>query len=281
MCASLYSDAFRQSHTGKVGYATTKNPVQNNFTQFRQEKDVDYFRDHGHDKDFVRKCSARCVNVPKELQRLLQESQVTDSARDDLQGTTTSNDQNHPFWAVAVGRIPGIYMDNLDTLIQVDQFSGHQIGSFATLAGGSYLPAYTRPTRSQHALIRETFTKTVDFKPDPRATFNDELRRWMRSMKSSQKVERMARFRAFHDELIYNYLPEGVFVHQVVEGNGVMELNTNQTLQIMQAMCRDSRRQAGNGVFDCVAELKCAPYFRIFDVVNAVRMGTPVPTFDN
>jgi hypothetical protein len=100
-------------------------------------------------------------------------------------------------------------------------------------------------------------------------------------MKSSQKVERMARFRAFHDELIYNYLPEGVFVHQVVEGNGVMELNTNQTLQIMQAMCRDSRRQAGNGVFDCVAELKCAPYFRIFDVVNAVRMGTPVPTFDN
>jgi hypothetical protein len=101
---------------------------------FDKQKDADYFRDHGHDKDFVRKCSARCVNVPKELQRLLQESQVTDSARDDLQGTTTSNDQNHPFWAVAVGKIPGIYMDNLDTLIQVDQFSGHQIGSFATLA---------------------------------------------------------------------------------------------------------------------------------------------------
>ena len=95
-----------------------------------------------------------------------------------------------------------------------------------------------------------------------------------------QDEERKARFRASHNELIYHYLPEGVLFRQVVEGNSVMELNTDQLLQIVRAMCWDSRRWAGNSIINCVAELKSAPFVNIFDFVNAVRMGTSVSTFD-
>ncbi|KAH4056272.1 hypothetical protein HBH98_032530 [Parastagonospora nodorum] len=177
------------------------------------------------------------------------------------------------FYAVAVGRVPGVYEawdGPRGAREQVDRFSKAQFQGFDRLhLARDYIQQHGVP-ECDIRFFRRHFAERPDFKPDPSASFNDQFEQLASSQNLSQPEKRVARVGAIRDELISYYLPGGIPIDQVDE-NGEIELKPDQTLQIYQEMCRHTDKLVGVTSEGCLLSLKLRPFVNIINLIDANR----------
>jgi len=192
------------------------------------------------------------------------------------------------YYAVAKGRIPGIYNDWDEAKKQVEGFSCNEYQKFRSRASAvRYLRSRGLPD-GQIRLFRKTFTSQPNFTPNPKAEFKKEFKRLASSQQWTAPQARRARVDAIRDEIIQHFLPDGIRISEDQDDDeGYTNLDDDQTLEIYLAMCRKAgkviRDRPDQDVSDridlCLMALKDKPYVNILDFVDTYRTGRPVRTF--
>ena len=145
----------------------------------------------------------------------------------------------HEYYAVAVGRKPGLYSNWDDAKAQVDGYSGCKHKKFKDRGAAIQFMRNHGIPDSEIRLFRKTFQPTPGFTPDPTAPFNDEFRAFAATQSWSQHEMRKAKVRTIVDDLISRYLPAGISPDQEKE-DGDVDLTDDQMLQIYQGMCQSA-----------------------------------------
>lgn len=187
------------------------------------------------------------------------------------------------FYAVAVGRVSGIYEaweGERGAKEQVHRFSNAKFQGFDRIQ-------MAKDCKCQHGipecdihLFRKHFAERLDFKPDPSASFNDQFSQLASSQNLTEPKIRTARVAAIRDELISHYLPGGLPIAQMNSRDRI-NLMPQQTLQIYQAMCRHAGKLVGRTISGCLLSLKHRPFVNIIDLIDACRAKQELDTYNN
>ncbi|CAO2648736.1 Nn.00g096850.m01.CDS01 [Neocucurbitaria sp. VM-36] len=206
-----------------------------------------------------------------------------EDAIDDGGITLAMSDQGpgfYEFYAVAVGRTPGLYSHWEEARKQVDGYKGCKHAKFMHRSEALQYMRTNGIPDAKIRLFRKTFKPTPSFIPNPTASFNDEFRDYAATQDWKPDEARKAKIATMFDELVYHYLPEGIAPDQEDEVGNV-DLTDEQTLKIYQGMCRSADKVIYPTIDNCLLELKRAPYVNIIDFVNTFRTGQIVQTFRN
>lgn len=135
-----------------------------------------------------------------------------------------SEDMEPHFWkyyAVAVGRTPGLYSHWDDAREQVMGFKGPRCGKFMDRSDAiQYMREYGFAD-AEIRVFRKTFKPSSSFEPNPTATFQDEFKAFAATQTWKQEEARKAKIDTIVGELIYHYLPEGIAADQEDEDGSV------------------------------------------------------------
>ncbi|PVI01181.1 hypothetical protein DM02DRAFT_362608 [Periconia macrospinosa] len=216
-----------------------------------------------------------------------------------------------PYYAVAVGRKPGIYTNWYGPDGCNDQVNGFKSpvfrGFYDTKSAIKYMqnngvenptfiaaqpsvkqvsfkpdpsPSFDRgikpdPSPSFDRGIKPEPSSSFkdDFKPDSSLPFKDDFKRWASSQSQSLNSIPMQKRKvvAIRDELIAYYLPSGVHPDQI-DDDGDVNLTKDQTLEAYQAMCKHTGKPEGWTIDECLTALKKQPpYVNIIDLIDACR----------
>jgi hypothetical protein len=143
------------------------------------------------------------------------------------------------YYAVAIGRRPGIYEDwdgKRGAKEQTDGFSGALHQRFNDCNSAIRFMCRAGIARDEILLFKSHFAKRANFEPKPAAKFNDEYKRLASSQNWTKPQQiRAAKVDAIRDELISYFLPGGVPIDQV-DNNGKIKLNPDQRLKVISTM---------------------------------------------
>lgn len=187
------------------------------------------------------------------------------------------------YYAVAVGRIPGLYgaWDGQGgAKEQTDGFPGARFRGFNDREEAIKYMAFHDFPRSEIRIFRKHFAERADFKPDHEASFSDQFKQLASTQRFDRAAFRRAKVHAIRDELISFYLPGGIPIDHLGEDNEI-HLAPNETLQIYQAMCRHAGKLVGKTIAGCLLSLKQQPYVNIIDLINACRKKRNPQLFDD
>ncbi|KAJ4370764.1 hypothetical protein N0V83_005286 [Neocucurbitaria cava] len=198
-----------------------------------------------------------------------------------LYANQKSEDMEPRFWkyyAVAVGRTPGLYSHWDDAREQVMGFKGSRWEKFMDRSDAIQFMREYGFADAEIRVFRKTFKPSSTFEPNPTATFQDEFKAFAATQTWKQEEARKAKVDTIVGELIYHYLPEGIAADQEDE-DGAVDLTDEQALKIYQGMCRSAGKPSHPRIDNCLLELKKAPYVNIIDFVNTFRTGQEVQPF--
>jgi hypothetical protein len=187
------------------------------------------------------------------------------------------------YYAVARGKRIGLYEAYYGpnrAEVQVKNFSGaiHQKFQDLNLAI-QYMMLYD-VARSDICLFREALKRRADFKPDSTASFNEEVKRSIKSQILPESERRQFKIDAIRDSLIQHLLLDGLSIDQVDEVEGPI-LSEAQTLTIYRGMCELAEKRPRSTIDRCLVGLKQAPFVNIIDFVDTCRTGCALPTFQH
>lgn len=96
---------------------------------------------------------------------------------------------------------------------------------------------------------------------------------------SNREEENKACVDAIGDEIVYRYLPEGLYHRQMNHPSGRIRLDDDQKLLIYQRVCEQIGKKSHRDTDECIAELKRPPYVNIVSFVDVCRRGGTIRTF--
>jgi hypothetical protein len=178
------------------------------------------------------------------------------------------------YYAVAVGRKPGIYEDwagkrgaeketNGVSGALYQRFNDRKLAIAFMCRGGV--------AREDIRFFKAHFAKRADFKPNPSAPFFDEYTRFVATQSYTKPRQRRAgKVEAIRDEIISYFLPGGVPIDQV-DDDGKIHLNPDQTLSIYQKMCKFAGKHIEVTIRESLLSLKNRPRINIIDLIDSCR----------
>ncbi len=184
----------------------------------------------------------------------------------------------YDFYAVAVGRKPGIYSHWDEAKAQITGFPGCKHDKFMKRSDAiDFMKANGIP-EFEIRLFRKSFKPSPTFNPNPTATFNQEFKAFAASQKLNEDQKRTAKITTIMTDLIAHYLPEGIAPDQEDE-EGEVDLTDRQMLKIYRGMCRSVNKPIHDTINQCLRELNRKPYTNILDFLDSFRLGGVVRTF--
>ncbi|KAF1914979.1 hypothetical protein BDU57DRAFT_520251 [Ampelomyces quisqualis] len=184
------------------------------------------------------------------------------------------------YYAVAIGRKPGIYNDWEEAKQQMEGYPDSKYQDFADRTFAmDYLRMSGIPVNNIR-LFQKTFRLQNNFVPDPLASFKEEFNRLASSQNWDELYLRKARVDAIRDEIIKHCLPDGIRISiEQDDDEGYVDLDEDQCLEVYQAMCRKAGKTVRPTIDTCLLELKDAPFVNIIDFVDSFRNGEELHTF--
>jgi viroplasmin and RNaseH domain-containing protein len=166
------------------------------------------------------------------------------------------------YYAVAIGRRPGIYEDwdgKRGAQEQTDGFSGALHQRFNDRKSAISFMYRAGIARDEILLFKSHFAKCANFESKPAAKFKDEYKRLASSQNWTKPQQiRAAKVDAIRDELISYFLLGGIPTDQVGD-NGKIKLNPGQTLKVRLSMYEmDVRHKLTSYLYLCKSTRRCA-----------------------
>ncbi|RYN69117.1 hypothetical protein AA0117_g11075 [Alternaria alternata] len=186
------------------------------------------------------------------------------------------------YHAVTRGKRPGLYNSLEDARQQVIDFPGSWVETCDSLKlAAKYMCHVGRVPYDHIRVFNRAFIEQGSFIPQPSNSFKQEIGLFASSQQLTREEEKKARVDAIRDEIIYRYLPEGLYYLQMNHPSGRIRLDDDQKLLIYQRVCEQLGKKSHRDIDECIAELKRPPYVNIIDFVDVLRKGGTLRIFSD
>jgi viroplasmin and RNaseH domain-containing protein len=116
------------------------------------------------------------------------------------------------YHAVTQGKRPGLYNSFKEAQQQVIDFPGSRVETFPNLKSAAQYMRHVGHVRYDHIrILNRAFIEQGSFIPQQSNTFKQEFNLFASSQQLTREEEKKARVDAIRDEIIYHYLPEGLY----------------------------------------------------------------------
>jgi hypothetical protein len=124
--------------------------------------------------------------------------------------------------------------------------------------------------------FRKAFAYRPNFTPDPKKSYKDEFKRYAASQNLAPRSDAAKRMEtlSIRDQIIEHYLPGGLRLKPDQDDEDEqVELDDEETLEMLQGMCRQARKPVYDDIDLSLLELKRRPYVNIIDFIETFRTG--------